>query len=65
MDVWQLALFAVASFVALRSLISLMAQHKRRFLEGLVAEEVRNRKKHKTAAAESGEAATESKEAAA
>ena len=31
MDVWHLILYAVASFLALRSLISLMSQHRLQF----------------------------------
>jgi predicted tellurium resistance membrane protein TerC len=39
MDVWQLVLYAVASFLALRSLISLMAHHRRHFHHQMMAEE--------------------------
>ena len=38
MDVWQLVLYAVAAFLALRSLISLMTHHRRRFRRQLVLE---------------------------
>lgn len=31
MDVWQMILYAVASVLALRSLVSLMSQHRERF----------------------------------
>ena len=31
MDVWNLILYAVASFLALRSLISLMSHHRQQF----------------------------------
>ena len=39
MDVWQLVLYAVASYLALRSLISLMAHHRRHFRHQMMAEE--------------------------
>jgi len=65
MDVWHLALYAVASFLALRSLISLMTQHKRRYIQGLLAEESRHRKKRKAEPAQPAAEAPESAEAAA
>ena len=38
MDVWQLTLYAVASLLALKSLISLMTHHRRQFQRQLVLE---------------------------
>ena len=38
MDVWQLAMYSGASFLALKSLISLMAHHRRQFQRQLVLE---------------------------
>ncbi|MEX0701484.1 MAG: hypothetical protein WD069_05250 [Planctomycetales bacterium] len=43
MDVAHLILYFVAAFLALRSLISLMAAHKRQVQEELLAREMRER----------------------
>ena len=39
MDIWQLLLFAAASVLALRSLVSLMAHHKQYFRNEMMARE--------------------------
>lgn len=44
MDVWQLILYAAASLLALRSLVSLMAHHKVRYERHVMAEHQRHRK---------------------
>lgn len=38
MDLWHLLLYAVASILALRSLVSLMTHHKRQYQKQLQAE---------------------------
>jgi len=40
MEIWPLILYVAASLFALRSLISLMTQHKRTYTQQLIAEEV-------------------------
>ncbi len=47
MDVSQLVLYAVASLLALKSLTSLMTDHKARFKRQLVAEELMRQKEAK------------------
>lgn len=47
MDVWDLVLYAGASILALRSLIGLMADHKRTYLERRTAEEKQRLRKSK------------------
>ena len=44
MDVWLLVVYAAASFLALRSLVSLMASHKAHYKQQMVADEVAKRK---------------------
>ena len=60
MDVWQLVLYAVASLLALKSLTSLMTDHKVRFKKRLVAEELMRQKDAKKKAR--AERAKQSKE---
>ena len=43
MSTWDLILFAAASLLALRSLVSLMVRHKDQTLQRLAAEEHRRR----------------------
>ena len=39
MAVWQMILYAFASFLALRSLVSLMSQHRREYRQKFLARE--------------------------
>lgn len=41
MDVWEIILYAFGAFLALRVLVALMQQHRRRFLHKLAAEHQR------------------------
>ena len=45
MELWELLLYAVASLLALRSLIVLMIHHKHAYMAEFFAEEVERRKK--------------------
>ncbi|NOX53901.1 MAG: hypothetical protein GXP27_05575 [Planctomycetes bacterium] len=47
MELWLLLLYAVASFLALRSLVSLMTHHKRVYAGQYLAEELARRKREK------------------
>ncbi|HID23520.1 MAG TPA: hypothetical protein EYP14_14140 [Planctomycetaceae bacterium] len=48
MELWLLLLYAVASFLALQSLVSLMTHHKRAYASQYLAEELARRKQQKT-----------------
>ncbi len=50
MDVWILVLYGVASFLALRSLIVLMANHKHEFTEQVRREDALRRHQEMSAA---------------
>lgn len=50
MDVWILVLYGVASFLALRSLIVLMANHKHEYTEQVQREEAVRRQREMFAA---------------
>jgi hypothetical protein len=53
MDVWHLLLYAMASLLALRSLMSLMTVHRQQFQQQLaVAEQEKRRKKRRTRSGE-------------
>lgn len=65
MDVWQLALFAVASFVAMRLLVALMAQHKQRYLEKLLLDDAYDRQARRKSAADAKPQDTKPEDAAA
>ena len=48
MELWLLLLYAIASFLALRSLVSLMTHHKRVYAGQYLAEELARRKREKS-----------------
>jgi|GEM_PF-3149937 len=50
MDAWQLALYAFAAVLALRSLAGLMIQHQRDYRARLLAEEEQRRRAEKAKA---------------
>ena len=44
MDVWQLILYGVASFLSLKSLLVLMEYHKRRYTQQILLQQQANQK---------------------
>ncbi len=64
MNIWHLLLYAFASLLALRSLASLMTQHRRESERQLIREEIRRREAASTVPTGAG-ASEKSMEAAA
>ena len=57
MDVWQFILYAVAAFLALRSLVSLMMHHKTAHRQKLLAEHQNRQKRARKLAKQQAERA--------